>query len=83
MPATAALSALTPPPVLFSRINVLTFEKGQPKDKFTLGLDWEMGAFSAGARAIRYGEVLVPASAAAQDFTLSPKTVLDLDGRGP
>ena len=78
IPATPQLSALSPPPVLFSRINVLTFEEGQPKDKFTLGHGEEMGAFSAGARAIRYGEILVPASAA-QDFILSPKTVLDLD----
>ncbi len=79
IPATPQLSALVPPPVLFSRINVLTFEEGQPKDKYTLGVNWELGAFSAGARAIRYGEILVPASNPAQDFTLSPKTVLDLD----
>ena len=38
-----------------------------------------MGAFSAGARAIRYGEVLAPGTSAAQDFQMSPKTVLDLD----
>lgn len=79
IPATPQLSALVPPPVLFSRINILTFEEGQPKDKFTLGVNWELGAFSAGARAIRYGEILVPQSNPALDFTLSPKTVLDLD----
>lgn len=79
IPAIPVLSALTPAPPLFGRLNVLTFEKGQPKDKYTFGVAWELGAFSAGARAIRYGEVLVPGSVQANDFTLSPKTVLDLD----
>lgn len=78
-PAIPVLSALTPAPPLFSRLNVLTFEKGQPKDKYTLGVAWELGAFSAGARAIRYGEILVPGTTAPNDFTLTPKTVLDLD----
>ena len=79
VPALPVLSALTPPPELFSRSNVLAFEEGQPKDKYTFGVNWEMGAFSAGARAIRYGEVLAPGTSAAQDFQMSPKTVLDLD----
>ena len=35
VPAIPVLSALTPPPELFSRINILTFEEGNPKDKFT------------------------------------------------
>ncbi|HVJ82613.1 MAG TPA: TonB-dependent receptor, partial [Planctomycetia bacterium] len=56
IPAIPVLAALTPAPELFGRLNVLTFEQGQPKDKFTFGVTWEMGAFSAGARAIRYGE---------------------------
>jgi iron complex outermembrane receptor protein len=38
-----------------------------------------MGDFSAGARAIRYGEILVPGTTAALDFQMSPKTALDLD----
>ena len=79
VPALPVLSALTPPPELFSRANVLAFEEGQPKDKYTFGVNWEMGAFSAGVRAIRYGEVLAPGTSAAQDFQMSPKTVLDLD----
>ncbi|RYZ14097.1 MAG: TonB-dependent receptor, partial [Alphaproteobacteria bacterium] len=79
IPAIPVLAALTPAPELFGRLNVLTFEKGQPKDKFTFGVTWEMGAFSAGARAIRYGEILVPGSVVANDFEMSPKTALDLD----
>ena len=79
VPAIPVLSALSPAPELFSRLNVLTFEKGQPKDKYTFGVNWELGDFSAGARAIRYGEILVPGTTAVNDQTLSPKTVLDLD----
>ncbi len=79
VPAIPVLATLNPAPELFSRVNVLTLEKGQPKDKFTFGVTWEMGAFSAGARAIRYGEILVPGTTAALDFQMSPKTALDLD----
>ncbi len=81
VPATPQLAALTPPPVLFGRINVLTFEEGTPKDKFTGQLDWENGPVGATLRAIRYGEVLVPQATAAQDYTISPKTVVDIEGR--
>jgi iron complex outermembrane recepter protein len=81
IPAIPVLAALTPAPELFSRVNILTFEDGQPEDKYTLSLDWTLGMFSATARAIRYGEVLVPQPVAAQDYTLSPKTLLDLEAR--
>ena len=79
VPAIPVLSTLTPAPELFSRVNVLTFEKGQPKDKYTLGVNWTYDTWSAGVRAIRYGEVLVPGTTLANDFTLTPKTVVDLD----
>lgn len=81
IPAIPALSVLVPPPELFSRINILTFEEGTPADKYTLAIDWSLGAFEATARAVRYGEVLAPGASAATDFTLSPKTLLDLEGR--
>ncbi len=79
VPAIPVLAGLNPAPELFSRVNILTFEKGQPKDKFTLGMTWEMDAFSAGVRAIRYGEILVPGTTAANDTELSPKTAVDID----
>ncbi|MDP3740571.1 MAG: TonB-dependent receptor, partial [Hyphomonadaceae bacterium] len=79
-PAIPVLSVLTPPPPLFSRINILTFEEGNPKDKFTFALNYEIGPFTALLRAIRYGEVLAPGTTAANDQTLSPKTVVDLEG---
>ncbi len=81
IPAIPQLTALTPAPELFGRINVLTFEEGTPKDKFTGQLNWENGPFAATMRAIRYGEVLVPAAVAASDYTLSPEVLIDLEGR--
>jgi len=81
VPAIPVLSALTPPPVLFGRANTLTFEEGTPSDKVTLSVDWSLGDFGATARAVRYGEVTQPDNNAALDFTMSPKTLLDLEGR--
>jgi len=81
IPAIPQLTALTPPPVLFARVAVLTFEEGAPKDKFTGQLNWENGPLSATLRAVRYGEVLVPQTNAALDYTLSPKTLIDLEAR--
>jgi iron complex outermembrane recepter protein len=81
VPTTAALSQLSPAPVLFDRINVLTFEEGTPQDKFAAHVDWSQDRFGATFRATRYGEVLVPGTTAANDFTLSPKTLVDLEGR--
>ncbi len=81
VPAIPQLSALNPPPVLFARVNVLTFEEGAPKDKFTGQLNWDHGPFGATLRAVRYGEVLVPQTNPALDYTLDPKTLIDLEAR--
>jgi iron complex outermembrane recepter protein len=81
VPQTQQLAALNPPPPLFDRVNVLTFEKGNPKTKFSLGANWQMNLFGATLRATRYGTVLDPGTTAALDFELGPKTVVDLEGR--
>ncbi len=81
IPAIPVLTGLTPPPVLFARTNILTFEEGAPKDKFTGQLNWENGPFEATLRAVRYGEVLVPSNTPSLDYTLSPKTLIDLEAR--
>ena len=81
VPAIPVLTGLTPPPVLFARTNVLTLEDGAPKDKFTGQLNWEHGPFEATLRAVRYGEVLVPSNTPALDYTLDPKTLIDLEAR--
>ncbi|MFN7784608.1 MAG: TonB-dependent receptor plug domain-containing protein [Lysobacterales bacterium] len=81
VPRTSQLSSLTPPPVLFDRVNVLTFERGTPKDKYAANVDWSYDRFGATFRATRYGEVLAPGTTAANDFVLSPKVLLDLEAR--
>jgi len=81
VPAVPQLTALPSNPVPFARVNVLTFEEGAPKDKFAASLGWERGPFGATVRAIRYGEVLVPSSNLANDYTVDPNTLLDIEGR--
>ncbi|MBI1186359.1 MAG: TonB-dependent receptor [Alphaproteobacteria bacterium] len=81
VPTTAPLAALNPAPVLFDRVNVLTFEEGAPKDKFSLGVNWSLNAFGATFRATRYGEALAPGTSAANDLVLEPRTLIDLEGR--
>jgi iron complex outermembrane receptor protein len=81
VPQTAQLSALSPAPKLFDRLNVLSLEKGQPKNKLNASVNWKLGQVGATLRATRYGKVLSPNAAAALDVTLSAKTVVDLEGR--
>jgi iron complex outermembrane receptor protein len=83
VPTTSQLSALNPPPPLFARFNVLSFEEGTPKDKYALQLAWKLDRFGATLRATRYGDVLSPATSnlPAEDVLLSPKTLLDLEAR--
>jgi iron complex outermembrane receptor protein len=80
-PVTAQLAALNPAPVLFDRVNVLTFEQGTPKTKFTASGQWTMGPFGATLRATRYGSVLQPGTTANLDFVMGAKTLVDLEGR--
>jgi iron complex outermembrane receptor protein len=90
VPETAPLSALTPPPPLFARVNVLTFEEGNPEDKISAIVNWKREAWGATLRATRYGEALDPdqrlaGTAAqpigAQDGPLSAETIVDIEGR--
>ena len=81
VPVTAQLAALTPAPVLFDRINVLTFEEGSPDSKITGSVDWSRGPFGATLRATRYGEVLSPGTTAANDLTLKARAVVDMEAR--
>ena len=80
-PVTAQLSGLSPSPVLFDRVNVLSLEKGQPKNKISANVNWKLGPWGATLRATRYGEVLSPGTTPAFDFELGAKTVVDLEGR--
>ncbi|WP_397596587.1 TonB-dependent receptor plug domain-containing protein [Silanimonas sp.] len=81
VPTTAPIAAIDPTIRLFDRVNVLTFEEGSPKDKYGANLSWSLDRFGATLRATRYGEVLAPGTTAANDFVLSPKVLVDLEGR--
>ncbi|WP_334164114.1 TonB-dependent receptor plug domain-containing protein [Phenylobacterium sp.] len=81
VPVTAQLAALNPAPVLFDRVNVLTFEKGTPDSKFTGSVDWTYDRFGATVRATRYGEVLSPGTTAALDLELDAAVLVDVEGR--
>lgn len=85
---------ITPAPPLFDRFNVLTMEKGNPEDKYTFNVNWELQRWGATVRAIRYGEVFVPDSGTNATFAnvnagtyvpidqwLSAETIVDLEGR--
>lgn len=80
-PTTEQLSNLSPAPVLFDRLNVLSLEKGQPKNKVSANVNWKLGQWGATLRATRYGEVLSPGTTAAFDFEMGAKTTVDLEGR--
>jgi iron complex outermembrane receptor protein len=80
-PQTDELAALDPAPELFGRVNVLTFEKGNPKDKLGAIVNWSHERVGATLRATRYGEVLTPGTTAASDFTLGARTLVDIEGR--
>ena len=81
VPTTSQLAALSPAPVLFDRLNVLTLERGQPKNKINASAVWNLGPLGATLRATRYGEVLAPGTTEALDFVLHPRTTVDLEGR--
>ncbi|WP_411287524.1 TonB-dependent receptor plug domain-containing protein [Phenylobacterium sp.] len=81
LPATAQLSALPVPPILFDRGNRLTFEEGTPDQKHVFGVDWSMGAFGASAKATYYGDVLIPNNAPALDYRAGTHTLVDFEGR--
>lgn len=81
VPTTAQLAALNPAPILFDRVNVLTLEKGQPKNKLTASVNWKLGQWGVTARATRYGEVLSPGTTPAFDFVIHPHTLADLEVR--
>ena len=91
VPQTAPLAALNPSPVLFDRVNVLTLEQGDPKNKLIASANWSLGRWGATLRATRYGNVLSPdtaatfasvaAGTAVHDVELHAKTLTDFEGR--
>ena len=72
---------LTPPPVLFDHMNILTFEEGTPEDKYTATVNWALSRFGMTLRATRYGDVLAAGGTPAGDFLLTAKTLVDFEAR--
>jgi iron complex outermembrane receptor protein len=81
LPSINTLSALTPPPVLFARVNSLVLEKGQPKEKASFATVWSNGALGATARLTYYGSVVEPGTTPANDISLGQKSIFDVEGR--
>lgn len=81
IPLWKSLAALSPPPPLFDRINVLTFEEGTPKTKLSGAVNWSLARFGGTLRATRYGKALDPGTSAALNVELGAKTLVDLEGR--
>ena len=81
--ATPVLSALNPVPVFLPHYRTATLTDGQPKWKASLLADWTLGDFGVTAKALYYGQSLQPlnTSVAAGDYTLDPKTLVDLEVR--
>jgi iron complex outermembrane receptor protein len=81
-PVTAELQSIpAPAPVLFDRINVLSLERGQPKNKINASVNWKLGALGATLRATRYGEALSPNALAARDVIIKAETLVDMEAR--
>ena len=85
----AALPSL-PNLLLFARPESLRLTHGQPRDKINFSLDWDYDIFGLSARTNRYGKVFIagtgndiaiPPGGIANDITLSPKWITDLELR--
>jgi iron complex outermembrane receptor protein len=81
VPESSELAALSPAPVLFGRTNVISLEKGQPKNKVTASVNWEQAAWGVSASATRYGEIVSAGTTAATDVIVSAKTIVNAEGR--
>ncbi|GAM98743.1 tonB-dependent receptor [alpha proteobacterium U9-1i] len=71
----------TSPFFLFDRSNILAFEEGTPSTKVTGSVDWQLGGWSAQAKATYYDSVLVANNAPALDYSTGSATLIDLEGR--
>jgi iron complex outermembrane receptor protein len=65
--------------VYIDRVKIGDLTVGTPKDKYILGADWTFGKFDTNLRLTRYGEVIQRTALAANDETIAPKLIVDLD----
>ncbi|WP_372707397.1 TonB-dependent receptor plug domain-containing protein [Brevundimonas sp.] len=71
------------PPILFNRINVLTFEEGTPKEKIVFSTDLSDGPLGITAKLLSFSNVLHPFSNTDPNFDVNTgdKILLDFEGR--
>jgi len=83
VPAIPSGVPIPTPPVLFNRINVLTFEEGTPKEKIVFSADLSDGPLGLTAKLQSYSDVLHPFSNTdpAFDVRTGDKVLLDFEGR--
>jgi iron complex outermembrane receptor protein len=60
------------------RVEIGRIQAGPPRDKVVLGMDWQLGDFSAQLTGTRYGEWAVLAANPLQDEFFDPQWVADL-----
>ncbi|WP_084420028.1 TonB-dependent receptor plug domain-containing protein [Henriciella litoralis] len=63
--------------LLFGRDRTLTLEESAPETKLILAADYDYKLANFNVRATRYGDVLVPSSNPANDYTLDAEWILD------
>lgn len=79
-PTPANILALTGGTPIFDRQNILRFERGTPRDKYSLSATYAAGKrHSLTVREVRYGKCLQPGITAATDQELSPKWLTDVE----
>jgi iron complex outermembrane recepter protein len=66
---------------LFGRLESLRIEKGQPRDRINLGLDYSQNWASFTLRGNRFGRVLAPGNDAFTDLPIAPAWVVDAEFR--
>lgn len=66
---------------LFGRLESLRIERGQPRDRLNLGLDYEQNWASFTLRGNRFGRVLAPGNDAFTDLEIASAWVLDAEVR--
>jgi iron complex outermembrane receptor protein len=85
LPTIGLLSSLDPPPVLFGRINTLTFEEGTPRSKINAAADWSYplppAQIGVDLRVTRYGPAVEPGTDPTRDLRISSTTLVDLELR--
>jgi iron complex outermembrane receptor protein len=67
--------------VLFGRLERERIERGQPRSKLNVTVEWQRRRLAATLRATRYGEVFAPAANWRDDYVIDPEWIADIELR--